>query len=253
MSVWRDGSFVRDYASSELVPAEQRILSGHGEEFGGRVLELGCGAGRLTGHLIQLGGNVHGLDISPAMVDYCRAHYPGATFTVGDLRELSAFADGSRDAIVATSNVLDVLEDEDRRRVLGEVRRILRPGGLLAMSSHNREVIPTLKKPWDIRARDPLRMAGRLALAPSRMRNRRRLRPLERSEADYALANDSAHNFTLVHYYITPDAQRRQLAQAGLQPIETLRSDGGVLEESDRAPDCSEVHYLARRPAGDQS
>ena len=251
IAVWRDGSFVRDYAGSELEPAEEIILREHREELGGSVLELGCGAGRLTGHLIELGGEVHGLDISAAMVDYCRAHLPGGTFSEGDLRDLSGFPDLSRDAIVATSNVLDVLEEEDRLAVLREVRRVLRPGGLLMMSSHNREAIPTVRSPWDIRARNPIRMAGKLVLAPWRARNHRRLKRLERQEAGYALVNDSAHGFTLVHYYIFPEAQRSQFLQAGLEPIQTIRSDGGILTASDRAPDCTEIHYLARRPAAE--
>jgi SAM-dependent methyltransferase len=251
LSVWRDGNFVRHYASRELRPAETMLMVNHRDDLGGDVLELGCGAGRLTGYLIEIGGRVHGIDLSPAMIAYCRAHYPGGTFAVGDLLDLSAFQPRSMDAVVATNNVLDVLGDADRRGILREIRRILRPGGLLWMSAHNREYIPRLRGPGDIRSRDPVRMAGKLLLMPLRIRNRRRLTHMERSEAGYALVNDDAHHFRLIHYYIAPDAQRRQLEDEGFEVAETRLSDGRPAPQGTPASDCVEVHYVARRPLTD--
>ncbi len=253
-SVWRDGDFVSDYSSRQLRGAETALIGMHRDLLQGRVLELGCGAGRLSGHLIELGGQFHGIDLSPAMVDYCRAHYPGATFDTGDLRDLSPFPDESLDAVVATNNVLDVLDDAERREVLRDIRRILRPGGILSMSSHNREAIGSLRSPWDIRgARNAVRMAGKIALVPMRVYNRRKVIHLQRFEDDYALVNDDAHNFKLVHYYIAPGAQRRQLADAGFEVLETRRSDGAEMADDDLAQDCVEVHYVARRPGTDDS
>ncbi len=253
-SVWRDGDFVSDYASRQLRGAETALIGVHRDLLQGRVLELGCGAGRLSGHLIALGGEFHGIDLSSAMVDYCRANYPGGSFAARDLRDLSPFEDASLDAVVATNNVLDVLEDAERREVLREILRILRPGGILSMSSHNREAIGSLRGPWDIRgARNAVRMAGKIALVPMRVYNRHRVIHLQRFEDDYALVNDDAHNFKLVHYYVAPGAQRRQLAEAGFEVLETRRSDGAEMAEDDLAQDCVEVHYVARRPGSDDS
>lgn len=248
MSVWRQGNFVKHYASRVLQPAEIMILICHRELFAGRVLEIGCGAGRLTGYLIELGQHVQGIDVSPAMIAYCRETYPGGDFSVMDLRDLSGFEEESLDVVVATDNVLDVLDDSERRRVLRDIGRVLRPGGLLTMSAHNRAFLPNLKMPTDLRARNFIRMAGKLVLMPWRMRNRRQLLRFQRFEHDYAVVNDEAHHFKLLHYYISRDAQERQLEEEGFELVECRESEGRVVAVGDSAASCAELHYVARRP-----
>ena len=49
------------------------------------------------------------------MVDYCRRRYPELEFRLGDLSDLSALPDRSRDVIVAEFNVLGVLDDRERK------------------------------------------------------------------------------------------------------------------------------------------
>jgi SAM-dependent methyltransferase len=248
MSVWRQGNFVKHYASRVLRPAEVMILICHRELFAGRVLEIGCGAGRLTGYLIELGQRVHGIDVSPMMIAHCREAYPAGDFSVMDLRDLSGFEEESLDVVVATNNVLDVLDDSERRRVLREIGRVLRPGGLLTMSAHNRAFLPNLRLPTDPRARNFIRMAGKLVLMPWRMRNRRQLLGFQRFEHDYAVVNDDAHHFKLLHYYISRDAQERQLGDEGFEFLECRESEGRVVAVGDSAANCAELHYVARRP-----
>jgi SAM-dependent methyltransferase len=244
--VWARGEFVDNYARRQLRPVEEVVLERYRQALTGRVLELGSGAGRLTGHLIELGGEVHGLDLAPAMVAYCREAYPGGTFSVGDLRDLSGFAEGALDAVVGTFNVIDVFGDVERRRVFGEVRRVLAPGGLFIVSSHNRGYVPRTslalrvlsggtKRPW--------RSAKGL---PRRLRNRRKFRPLEREEPGYALINDEAHDFAVLHYYISCEAQCRQFAEEGFETIECLDLEGHAVAEGAAAAHCSELHYIVR-------
>lgn len=247
LSVWARGDFVRHYRRRELLPAEATMLARYREQLEGDVLELGCGAGRLTGHLIGLGGSVHGIDVSPAMVAYCRDAYPGGTFSVRDLRNLTAFRTDSLDAVAATANVLDVLDDLERRRVLRELGRVLRPAGLLWISSHNRAFLPNLRSPTDVRARGAIRMAGKLALMPWRVRNHRRLLRFQRFEPDYAVINDEAHHFRLLHYYVSHDAQERQLIEEGFEFVECMDCEGRTLSPAESASDCAELHYVARR------
>jgi SAM-dependent methyltransferase len=244
--VWARGEFVENYARRQLRPVEEVMLERYREALAGRVLELGSGAGRLTGHLIELGGDVHGLDLAPAMVAYCRETYPGGTFSVGDLRDLSGFDDGSLDAVVGTFNVIDVLGDAERRRVFGEIRRVLAPGGLFIVSSHNRSYVPRTSVAMRVLSggtRRPWRSARGL---PRRLRNRRRFRPLEREEPGYALINDEAHDFAVLHYYIARDAQYQQLADEGFELTECLDLDGDAVPEGAAAAHCSELHYIAR-------
>jgi SAM-dependent methyltransferase len=244
--IWAEDDFVDFYASRQLRPVEAMLLSLHRDALGGRVLELGCGAGRLTGHLIELAEAVHGLDLSAAMVGYCRRNYPRATFSEGDLRDLSRFPLGSFDAVLAPYNVLDVLGDDERRDVLEEIRRVAVVGGVLIFSSHNRGYTPRIGAGVRVLLGSPRRPGASIRNLPRRVRNRRALRPLERSEPGYSLRNDEAHDFSLLHYYIARDAQERQLAEHGFELIECRDLDGRLVAPHASAPRCPELHYLAR-------
>lgn len=247
MALWRDADEVAVYSTSVLRPAELAVLDRHREALSGRVLELGCGAGRLTGHLAGMARHVSAIDISAAMVERCHRRFPSVDATVGDLRDLSGFTDGSCDAVVAAYNVLDILDHAERRRVLREVHRVLPDGGLLVMSSHNEAYLPRNRKPTDVRARNPLRVAVNLRRMPGRVSNQRRLRRFERHEDEYSVAIDEALDFSVLHYYISPPAQVRQLATAGFETLEVLDEAGRTLEPGALAPESSEIHYVARR------
>ena len=247
--LWARGEAVDLYANQLLRPVEQILLDTHRQALSGRVLELGCGGGRITGHLGEISGDVHGIDISEAMVEHCRRTYPKLRFSVGDLREIAAIADGPYDGIVAGFNVLDVLGDDERRRVLSDIRGLLADDGVLIMSSHNRDYITT--------PRARVRMFVRLLIgspanpSPSALRrrlaNKRRLRSSERETERYALIADEAHDFSFLHYYVSRDDQESQLADCGLQLLECRDRDGAIVGPGEHAPRCAELHYVARR------
>lgn len=99
---------------------------------GGLVLELGCGSGLLTRHLIDDGHRVIATDGSPAMVDLARGYVPEAE----DIQVLVLPDDPLPvvDAVVSVGHVLNYLPDEgalDRALVAAAVA--LSPGGLLAL------------------------------------------------------------------------------------------------------------------------
>jgi hypothetical protein len=150
---------------------------------------------------------------------------------------------------MATYNVLDVLGDSERRRVLGDIYEVLSPGGLLMMSSHNLAYLPRLRKPTELEARNIVRRLGRLALMPLRVRNRRKLVGLERSGSSYAVVNDDAHDYRLLHYYVSRDAQERQLKDAGFEFLECLDNDGRTVKAGETGEEHVELYYLARRSA----
>jgi hypothetical protein len=51
-----------------------------------------------------------------------------------------------------------------------------------------------------------------------------------------------------VHYFIDPVAQFRQLREEGLEPELAADLDGRPVSSGAEAPDCPEIHYVARRP-----
>jgi SAM-dependent methyltransferase len=250
--IWQRGDFVAEYARRNLSPAEVVVLVRYRESLGGRVLELGCGAGRVTGYLIELGGDVLATDLAEPMVEYCRHAYPGATFRVQDLRDLSGYPGSSFDAVFGANNLFDILDDAARRDVLAAIRGLLRPGGLLVMSTHNRAYAPRIPEPLTY-ARRAGRIGAlrRLPRVPGWLRNHRRLSSLQRDEPEYAVLNDEAHGYRLLHYYIGRDAQERQLADVGFELIECLDGDGRVVPAGDTADRYSELYYVARRPVSD--
>lgn len=99
---------------------------------GGSVLELGCGSGLLTKHLVDAGHRVIATDASEAMLDLAAEHAPG----VDELRTLVLPDDPlpEVDAIVSVGHVLSYLPDEAAlERSLVAVGEALRPGGVLAI------------------------------------------------------------------------------------------------------------------------
>jgi SAM-dependent methyltransferase len=245
--LWGRKGLVQAYATRELRPVEVLLLVRYQAALSGRVLELGCGAGRLTGYLSEIATGAHGIDISPEMVAYCRRTYPKATFSQGDLRDVAALGPQSFDAVVATYNVLDVLGDDERRKVLAGIHQVLPEDGLLIMSSHNLAYAPRLADPLHIRNRSLLGAALTIMHWPRWQRNRRRLLPFQRTEPGYSILNDISHDFSALHYYISREAQERQLADQGFDLVECLDLDGRQLGAGDDAPGCPELVYVARR------
>jgi SAM-dependent methyltransferase len=99
---------------------------------GGLVVELGCGSGLLTRHLVDAGHRVIATDASPAMLELARRHARGAQ----DVRQVVLPDDPlpPADAIVSVGHVLNYLSDEEAiDRALVAATQALRPGGLLAV------------------------------------------------------------------------------------------------------------------------
>lgn len=95
------------------------------------VAELGCGPGRTTAHLRDLGLDVFGIDLSPVMIDLARENYPDMRFEVGSMDALD-LADGKLDGIVSWYSVIHT-PPKDLPPYFAEFRRVLAPGGHLLL------------------------------------------------------------------------------------------------------------------------
>jgi len=114
-------------------PTVLRLL---GPISGRTVLDLGCAAGHLSRALVDAGADVLAVDKSEQMVAHARRLVGGkARIEVADVsKPLDLVANGSVD-LVAASLVLHYLPDW--QDVLGELHRVLKPGGSVVMSVHH--------------------------------------------------------------------------------------------------------------------
>lgn len=107
---------------------------GHGWADFPRILDWGCGAGRVTRYMLsETGCRVTGADIDPDNIAWCRQAYPDGRFEQVPLRPPTVFEDGAFDLVVGLS-VLTHLREDDQWLWLDELRRVVRPGGLAFLS-----------------------------------------------------------------------------------------------------------------------
>jgi SAM-dependent methyltransferase len=93
----------------------------------GPVGDVGCGTGRVTGHLHALGLDVFGIDLSPGMIDIARRTLPLVRFEVGSMTALD-LPDATLAGLVAYYSIIHIPE-ELLPHVLAEFHRVLAPGG----------------------------------------------------------------------------------------------------------------------------
>lgn len=99
---------------------------------GSRILDAGCGTGRVGSFLAAAGHQVVGVDLDPVLIDAARRDCPGGRWLVGDLAGLDLPTEGITegfDAVVCAGNVMTFLAPDTRREVLRRMRLHLRAGG----------------------------------------------------------------------------------------------------------------------------
>jgi ubiquinone/menaquinone biosynthesis C-methylase UbiE len=107
----------------------ERFLAWLGAPADARWLDVGCGTGAFSELILKRCApkSLTGIDPSPEQITYVGKHLPGGTFQVADATAMP-FPDGGFD-VVASALVLHFIAD--RAAALGEMKRVLRPGGLV--------------------------------------------------------------------------------------------------------------------------
>lgn len=98
------------------------------------VIDVGCGAGRMSSYLSDAGLNVTGVDLSPEMVRVAQHLHPGLLFQVGALAGLPA-VDAAADGILAWYSIIHSPRPT-LPAIAREFWRVLRPGGLALIAFH---------------------------------------------------------------------------------------------------------------------
>jgi SAM-dependent methyltransferase len=99
------------------------------------LLDVGCGVGNYHSLLAPRLGRIAGIDVSAACIETARERHPDVDYASFDGTAIP-HADSTFDAAVAIC-VFHHVQPAQRAALTGEVRRVLRPGGIFAMFEHN--------------------------------------------------------------------------------------------------------------------
>jgi SAM-dependent methyltransferase len=154
-------------AESEFDRAMLGVFAEHVARAGGGLVgDLGCGPGRIAGHLAGLGLDMIGVDLSPRMVEVARREHPGIRFEVGSMARLP-FPDAALAGALAWYSIIHT-PDERQQELYAEFARVVRPGGPLLLAFQLGEEVVHLTHAYghdldlDTRRQDPARVRRRL-------------------------------------------------------------------------------------------
>jgi ubiquinone/menaquinone biosynthesis C-methylase UbiE len=154
------------------------------------------------------------------------------------------FSDHTFDFVQFSFNGIDYMAHDDRIKTLKEIHRVLEPGGLFMIATHNRDYAYFGKMPWQEGIQWNLNFLKSSLYILCYLPRHIRLKSHEIYTDEYAIINDTAHGFSLLTYYISVSEQARQLEQAGFTGVESWDMTGNVTAQDSASP---WIHYLARR------
>ncbi|MEV7373214.1 methyltransferase domain-containing protein [Streptomyces sp. NPDC090301] len=133
------------------------------------VGDLGCGTGRVTSHLRDIGAVAFGVDLSPGMIAVARDTYPGLRFEVGSMTALD-LPGASLGGVLSWYSTVHMPEEE-LAAAFAEFRRVLAPGGRVLLAFKVGDERVRLGQAYghevtlDVYRRSPDRVAEQLAAA----------------------------------------------------------------------------------------
>jgi len=149
---WEDPEQVERFGAREPDHRLLALLSEYPDPARTRVLDVGCAGGRNTVLLAERGFDVHAIDTSEAMIAHTRSRVAavlgdGAAVRVrvGSMFDLSAFASGSIELVVALGVYHQSPSRAQLRRALEETARVLAAGGRVLVANFDPRTDPTGK------------------------------------------------------------------------------------------------------------
>lgn len=216
-------------ADPTFFPQERKAVDRYFTDTDSRILDVGCGSGRVSHLLSERGFDVTGIDVSEPLVAQARAHFPDIDFRVADVRDTD-FDSATFDHVVFSYFGLDyVVPESERLSALREMYRLLKPAGFLVFSSHNNwhpvfaplvgSTVWAVRDLWDFYLRETNR---------KRLFSRYKMETIPLGEAEIYLSN--------------PVRQWLQLRTCGFTPVDVIGRSDGVSRFFERDP-----HYVAKK------
>jgi SAM-dependent methyltransferase len=131
-------------------PFDRLMLDWLIAKVGGRgpICDMGCGPGQIARYLYSRGAPACGIDLSPEMVAQAQRLNPEIPFQQGDMLALTGVGDESLGGIAAFYTLIHIPR-ELMVRAMTELKRVLRPGGVLLATFHIGQQIVHLDEWWD--------------------------------------------------------------------------------------------------------
>jgi len=213
---WFEAAFERGYLEvyphRDLASARVEVGGRIARELSGRVLDLGCGFGRHSLAMLELGLEVYGMDLSADLLASAGALEGGTALegrlVRGDFRR-PPFREGSFDAVVMLFSSFGYFDDEGNRHVAGEVARLLRDGGRAVLDLMNPFRIRARLVPSSRTERGELCLIERRALAEGGRRVQK--------EVELVLASGERRHWREDVRLYEPEEVRELLAGVGLE------------------------------------
>lgn len=225
---YSDAGLLRWYGQQDGLMAPERVILQklRPEIANRRLLDVGVGGGRTTRPLLEISRDYTGIDYSPQFVTLVKQKYRLDRIFECDVRDMSRFPDAGFDCVLFSYNGLDYIDHEGRLKALREIHRVLSPGGAFVFSTHNRSWMHAGRLPWQMGRAWTYDLLTDCLTALRFMARRRRMKRLEQHTEEYAILNDIAHDYSLLHYHITIPAQIRQLQAHGFGETEAYDMGG---------------------------
>jgi 2-polyprenyl-3-methyl-5-hydroxy-6-metoxy-1,4-benzoquinol methylase len=137
-SEWYIERFRKMAAAGDDLGGEARLIDAMVPR-GARLLDAGCGPGRLSGVLHAAGHDVVGVDVDPKLIAAAAEDHPGPRWYVQDLAQLDLVGVGETepfDAAVLAGNVIVFVAPDTESAVLRRVADHIRPEGFIAVGFH---------------------------------------------------------------------------------------------------------------------
>ena len=257
-ALWNAAEYAQKCATTHR-QFDDWFLRRHPVQRGNDIVDLGCGTGEFTAHLVRLAdpGRVTGIDVDPAMISVARRHEgDNLTFLLGAAEDADELVPpGSVDLVVSRA-VLHWLSASALPRVFAAAFAILRPGGWLHAECGGTGQAPALMDVLSALARDHglpewpgfpdtgitferLEQAG-FAIPDQGVRTVAQRRPFTREGAGGYLTTGAINALTR---HVPDEAGRRALVRDAAARVDELRRYDGTFDAT-----FVRLELLAQRP-----